>query len=273
MPTGSSDLRLSRRAFCAGLATLPSLRPAHAAAPTALTAGEATVQLAPPGYGPTPIWSYDGTLPGPVIRATQGAKLERRLVNCLPVPTSVHWHGIRIDNAMDGVAGLTQDAVPPGGQFDYAFELPDAGTYWYHAHTNSIEQVARGLAGALIVVEPSPPDVDADHVLLLDDWLLDPDTGQFAASFDHPMTLSHGGRTGNLLGVNGHFDFTLKANQNDRLRLRLINGANARIFVLALQGLSGWRVALDGMPLDAPEPVQGQFLLAPAQRVDLIVDV
>lgn len=273
MLTGSSDLHLSRRAFCAGLAMLPALRPAHAAAPTALTAGEAMVQLAPPGYGPTPVWSYDGTLPGPVIRARQGARLERRLINRLPVPTSIHWHGIRIDNAMDGVAGLTQDAVPPGGQFDCAFDLPDAGTYWYHAHTNSMEQVARGLAGALIVEEPLPPDVDADHVLLLDDWLLDPDTGQFATGFDHPMTLSHGGRTGNLLGVNGHFDFTLKANQNDRLRLRLINGANARIFVLALQGLSGWRVALDGMPLDAPEPVQGQFLLAPAQRVDLIVDV
>ncbi|MCA1337058.1 multicopper oxidase family protein [Pseudooceanicola marinus] len=274
MSTASTDLRLSRRAVCAGLAALPVLRPALAdAPPPLLTAREARVQLAPPGYDTTPVWSYDGSLPGPVIRARQGSRLERRLVNDLPVPTSVHWHGIRIDNAMDGVAGLTQDPVTPGGQFDYAFDLPDAGTYWYHAHTNSMEQVARGLAGALIVDEPTPPDVDADHVLLLDDWLLDPDSGHFVDGFDHPMMLSHAGRMGNLMGVNGRHDFSLQARQNDRLRLRLINGANARIFVLALEGLTGWRVALDGMPLERPEMVDGQLILAPAQRVDLIVDV
>ena len=168
MPTASTDLRLSRRAVCAGLATLPALRPPALATspPPLLTARKASVQLAPPGYGATPVWSYDGTLPGPVIRARQGSRLERQLVNDLPVPTSVHWHGIRIDNAMDGVAGLPQDPVAPGGQFDYAFDLPDAGTYWYHAHTNSMEQVARGLAGALIVYEPTPPEMVDGQLIL-----------------------------------------------------------------------------------------------------------
>lgn len=238
-----------------------------------LTAQKATVQLTPDGYPATEVWSYDGTIPGPLIRVPQGGRVTRRLVNELDVPTSIHWHGIRIDNAMDGVAGLTQDAVPPGGTFDYDFDVPDAGTYWYHAHTSSMEQVARGLSGVLIVDEATPPDVDRDEVLMLDDWLLDPETGLFAEPFAHPIMMSHGGRTGNLIGVNGQYAHAMQAETGERLRLRLINAANARIFGLKLEGMTGWTVALDGMPLDAPEPVNGEIVLPPAQRIDLIVDV
>ena len=266
-------MKMTRRLFCAGLASAPFARPAFAQEIPLLTAMDTTVQLAPASYPATPVWSYDGTIPGPVIRAAQGSRLERRLVNALKVPTSIHWHGIRIDNAMDGVAGLTQDAVPPDESFDYAFDLPDAGTYWYHAHTNSMEQVARGLSGALIIEEATPPDVDRDEVLMIDDWLLDPDTGLFIDDFAAPMTRSHGGQIGNLVGVNGSYDYRLSARQNERLRLRLINSANAQIFGLKLEGLTGWAVALDGMPLAAPEPVTDTLLLAPAQRMDLIVDV
>ncbi|THD75070.1 multicopper oxidase family protein [Thalassobius vesicularis] len=263
---------MTRRGFCAAMAAATVARPALAS-PETLIARKADVQLAPEGYGATQVWSYDGSVPGPVLRARQGHRITRQLVNELDVPTSVHWHGIRIDNAMDGVAGLTQDAVPPGGTFDYDFALPDAGTYWYHAHTNSMEQVARGLSGALIVEEPDALDVDRDEVLVLDDWLLDPATGGFAEPFNHPMMMSHGGRTGNLVGVNGRYDFTLTAQQNERLRLRLINAANARIFDLRLEGMTGWAIALDGMPLDAPVPVTDVITLAPAQRIDLIVDI
>lgn len=266
---------LHRRAFCAGLAGATGLalaRPALAS-PDVLTAQKATVQLAPDGYPATEVWSYGGTIPGPLIRVPQGGSVTRRLVNDLDVPTSVHWHGIRIANAMDGVAGLTQDAVPPGGTFDYDFDVPDAGTYWYHAHTSSMEQVARGLSGVLIVDEATPPDVDRDEVLMLDDWLLDPETGLFAEPFAHPMMMSHGGRTGNLIGVNGQYAYAMQAETGERLRLRLINAANARIFGLKLEGMTGWTVALDGMPLDAPEPVSGEIVLAPAQRIDLIVDI
>ncbi|MGR3802794.1 multicopper oxidase family protein [Marinibacterium profundimaris] len=266
-------MQMTRRSFCAGLAALPLSRPAIAQGFPTLTAQEATVQLAPDGYPATRVWSYEGTIPGPVLRAPQGGRLERRLVNRLPVPTSIHWHGIRIDNAMDGVPGLTQDPVPPEGTFDYAFDLPDAGTYWYHAHTNSMEQVARGLSGALVVEEKTPPAVDRDEVLMIHDWLLDPETGQFVDSFQNAMTLSHAGRIGNLQGVNGRYDVTLEARQNERLRLRLINGANARIFALRLEGLTGWTLALDGMPLEAAEPITETLVLAPAQRIDLFVDV
>ncbi|OWY07949.1 copper oxidase [Thioclava sp. F42-5] len=269
------NFQLTRRAVLAGMgaSALTARAGGAATAPTLLTAQVAKAQIAPEGYPQTEVWSYDGTLPGPELRVAQGVRLQRRFVNKLAVPSSVHWHGIRIDNAMDGVAGLTQDAVPPGQTFDYDFRVPDAGTYWYHAHTKSMEQVARGLSGALIVEEPEAPDVDRDEVLLLDDWLLDPDTAQLEPDFTHPMDLSHGGRFGNLVGTNGHYALTLTAKRHERLRLRLINAANARIFVLRLTGLSGWQVALDGMPLPAPEAIPEELVLAPAQRVDLIVDV
>ncbi|MEC7765093.1 MAG: multicopper oxidase family protein [Pseudomonadota bacterium] len=264
---------LTRRGFIAGSTAALSIRPTWAASPEVLTARKTRVQLAPVGYPQTEVWEYGGTLPGRTIRVKQGERVTRRLENELDVPTSIHWHGIRIDNAMDGVAGLTQDAVPPGQSFDYNFVAPDAGTYWYHAHTNSMEQVARGLSGPLIVEEAEAPDVDADEVLMLDDWLIDPDTGQFFDDFNQPMTLSHGGRMGNLIGTNGQYQLELPVTSGARLRLRLINAANARIFVLRLQGLTGWTVALDGMPLATPEPVMDEIVLAPAQRVDLIVDV
>ena len=253
--------------------TLPVSARAKTGSFTELTARPASTQLAPPSYPKTDIWGYDGMMPGPELRIARGARVQRSFRNALPEASSVHWHGIRIDNAMDGVAGLTQSPVAPGASFDYDFTLPDAGTYWYHAHTNSMEQVARGLSGPLIVDEADAPDVDRDEVLMLDDWLIDPETGGFMEPFAHPMMMSHGGRTGNLVGVNGRFDFALTAQKHERLRLRLINAANARIFVLRLQGMAGWTVALDGMPLPAPETVEGEIVLAPAQRVDLIVDV
>jgi FtsP/CotA-like multicopper oxidase with cupredoxin domain len=269
----------TRREFlCAGgaaslLAGLPNMAFSASEIPSVLTAKAEEVQLAPPQYPRTEIWGYDGQMPGPVIRVGQGERVTRRFVNELPQASSVHWHGIRSDNAMDGVAGLTQDAVEPGQSFDYDFIAPDAGTYWFHAHNRSVEQVARGLYGALIVDEPDAPDVDRDEVLVLDDWLLDPKTAQIDAEFEAPHDRSHAGRRGNFIATNGRSDFALSVKRNERLRLRLINAANARIFELGLAGLKGWVMAYDGMPLTHPELVETAFLLSPGQRVDLIVDV
>lgn len=149
-----TDLLMSRRHFFAGTGAL-GLMPcvSFAASPAALTAQIAHTQIAPDGYPVTEVYSYGSQFPGLMIRAKQGERIARELVNDLPVPTSVHWHGIRIDNAMDGVAGLTQEAVLPKARFTYDFAVPDAGTYWYHAHINSMEQVARGLYGPLIIDE------------------------------------------------------------------------------------------------------------------------
>ena len=238
-----------------------------------LPARVADMQLLPETYPRTTIWGYGGTMPGQEIRVRQGERVQRTLVNELPQPTSVHWHGIRIDNAMDGVSRLTQSAVEPGDTFNYDFVAPDAGTYWYHAHNRSFEQVARGLYGALIVEEPSLPDVDAEDVLILDDWLVDPSTGQIDSNFEAPHERSHAGRNGNFIATNGVSGLTKTARQNERRRLRIINAANARLFQLVLEGLDGWIVALDGMPLSKPEKFGDYLLLGPAQRADVFVDV
>ncbi len=229
------------------------------------------VQLAPPEYEPTPIWGYEGGVPGPLLRIRQGEVLARRFVNLLNEPSTVHWHGIRIDNAMDGVPGLTQEAVVPARSFDYEFAVPDAGTYWYHSHERSWEQVARGLYGALIVEEKSPPEVDRDEVLLLDDWRLNNDAS-IQESFGALHDWAHAGRIGNWVTVNGEGFYQRPVQHNERLRLRLVNAATARVFEVGLAGMSGWMVAIDGQPLDGPIPA-GQIRLAPAQRVDLIADV
>lgn len=268
-------LNLNRRHFIASGAAFAAVASgrAQAAGPNQLRARVADIQLLPEEYGQTRIWGFEGMAPGPEIRVAQGARVHTRLINELPDATSTHWHGIRIDNAMDGVAGLTQDAVAPGEGFDYDFVVPDAGTYWYHAHNRSFEQVARGLHGALVVEEPEPTDVDREEVLILDDWLIDPDTARIADTFGAMHDLSHAGRIGNYITTNGTYNLSKAVHRHERLRLRLINVANARIFQLALDGLEGWIVALDGMPLARPRPVEGTFLLAPAQRIDLIVDV
>ena len=231
-----------------------------------------TAQILPASYPQTEIWGFGGTSPGPEIRVLQGARVQRRLVNSLTQPTSVHWHGIRNDNAMDGVPDLTQAAVAPGDTFDYDFVAPDAGTYWYHSHFNTTEQMDRGLYGALIVEEADALDIDREEVLILDDWLMQ-ETGEVDPDFEAQMSRSHGGRNGNFVTTNSLYQPVLPAKKNERMRLRLINAANARIFPLALQGLSGWVVAYDGMPLAKPERIEDIFLLAPAQRIDLIVDV
>jgi len=267
---------MHRRNFMAGVgaaALAPRLGLAQETGAPELDARVNSVQLAPPSFPQTEIWGYGGQMPGPEIRLVQGQRLRRRLQNRLPQPTSVHWHGVRIENAMDGVAGLTQDPVAPGQGFDYDFTVPDAGTYWYHSHNRSAEQVARGLYGALIVEEPQGPDVDREQVLILDDWLLNPETAQIDPEFSAAHARSHAGRIGNFIATNGQFAHNVPVTRHERLRLRIINAANARLFRLALAGLEGWVVAIDGMPLPVPEPFGETILLGPAQRIDLIVDV
>jgi len=264
---------LKQGAATAAALALPRLAGASTTGFAEIKAQTATVQLTPPSYPKTEIWGFGGVMPGPEMRVPQGGRVQRAFRNELPQASSIHWHGIRIDNAMDGVAGLTQPAIEPGDGFDYDFLVPDAGTYWYHAHNRSVEQVARGLYGALIVEESQAPDVDRDEVLVLDDWLLDPETAQIDTDFSSTHDRSHAGRQGNFIATNGRYGFSLDVRQNERLRLRLINAANARIFALALSGMDGWTVALDGMPLDQPEPVTEALILGPGQRADLIVDI
>lgn len=148
----------------------------------------------------TRVWAYNGTVPGPVLRARQDTSLQATVENGLPEGTTVHWHGIRLPNAMDGVPGLTQPTIQPGARFDYAFTPPDAGTFWYHSHDDSLVQMGRGLAGALIVEEPSPPAVDRELLWAIQDWRLD-SNAQIAPGFDNRMEEAMDGRVGNTVTI------------------------------------------------------------------------
>lgn len=264
---------MDRRHFLAGLATVPLLPPVAFAGPTPqrLVAAPHRQQVLPASYPATDLWAFDGAVPGRTLRARQGERLVVDVENALPHATAVHWHGLRLDNAMDGVPGLTQAPIWPGDTFLYDFALPDAGTYWYHSHAKSMEQVERGLYGALIVDEQEPPEVDQDLTLVLDDIRLNQDGT--LADFDNFHDLSHAGRIGNLWLANGEIDPAYPVKRGERIRLRLISAANARIFTLGLRGFEGWIAALDGMPLASPQRLPDELVLAPAQRIDLILDV
>ncbi len=223
-------------------------------------------------YPETAVWSYNRAVPGPEIRLRQGERVQITVENQLAEETTVHWHGVRVPNGMDGVPRLTQRPIAPGEIFVYEFDVPDAGTYWYHPHQRSFEQVGRGLAGPLIVEEREPIQVDRDVTWVLADWRLLPDA-QISDDFGNFMDASHNGRVGNTVTVNGRILDTFAVRAGERLRLRLINAANARIFALEFQEHRPTVIALDGQPVPPHEPAGGRVILGPAMRADLIFDM
>lgn len=233
-------------------------------------AGHAHLVGAP--HPETAVWAFDGQVPGPEIRVRQGERLQVTVENRLDEETTVHWHGLRVPNAMDGVPHLTQPPIAPGASFVYEFEVPDAGTYWYHPHQRSFEQVGRGLYGPLIVEERAPIAVDRDVTWVLDDWRLSPDA-QISPDFGNFMDASHNGRIGNTVTVNGYILEAFEVRAGERLRLRLINAANARIFGLELEGHRPVVIALDGQPVAPHAPADGRIVLGPAMRADLVIDL
>jgi FtsP/CotA-like multicopper oxidase with cupredoxin domain len=270
-------MRQTRREFMrrtAGAVALGALKPSSVRA----MPREYTLRAAPsraPIVGgeipDTPVWSYDGRVPGPELRVRAGESLRVHFENGLEQPTTVHWHGIRLPNAMDGVPGLTQPAVAPGESFVYEFTPPDAGTFWYHPHVRGFEQVARGLSGVLIVEEPEPLPVDREVTWVLDDWRLTPEAAieeDFGAGHD----VSHAGRIGNTVTVNGRIMDRFEVHAGERVRLRLVNVANARTFGLDFEGLTPVVIAIDGQPVTPHEPADGMVVLGAAMRVDLLLD-
>lgn len=259
---------LSRRTLLATAGASVLAPKAAWPAPFRLRAAPVTTQILPEGEGATDMLGFNGATPGPILRVAQGDVLDLIFENQIGAPSSVHWHGIRIDNAMDGASGLTQEPAPHGGTFAYRFQCPDAGTYWYHAHNRSWEQVAKGLYGPLIIEETAPPDVDHDIPVMVDDFRLEA-SGALAGGFGAMHDFAHAGRLGNFARI---FADGADIRRGDRVRLRLINVATARSFFLYVSGVEGKIVALDGMPLPAPRPIE-DMLLAPAQRLDIIADV
>ncbi len=114
-------------------------------------------------------WGYNGRTPGPTIEAVEGDRVRIYVTNHLPEPTSVHWHGLRVPNGMDGVSGLTQPAIPSGKTFKYEFTLRDHGTYMYHPHYDEMTQMGMGMMGMFIIHPRNPvgPKVDRDFAIML----------------------------------------------------------------------------------------------------------
>jgi FtsP/CotA-like multicopper oxidase with cupredoxin domain len=230
----------------------------------ALTAEAATIELKP-GLR-VPAWTYNGTVPGPELRVQVGDLVVVTLHNRLPEGTTIHWHGLALPNGQDGVAGITQDPVPPGASATYSFIAPEAGTYWYHSHDDSARQVDRGLYGAL-VIEPRQETLAAadDVTLVYDDWPLalevspTPPPNDFAwVSF---VTYTVNGKTGAAIQP-------LRLTPGRPARLRLVNAGSMRHF-LHFEGTSVRIVALDGHEVSGGPPTDLALPLGPGERVDV----
>lgn len=272
-------MTISRRSLlksasaAAGLASLPA-GVAWAATPPPrfdLSAGFVEQELKA-GAPKVRCWGFNGSVPGPVLRYRKGEQVRILVSNGLSVDTAVHWHGLRVPNAMDGVPMVTQDPIKPGGTMLYEYPLRDSGTFWYHPHQSSFEQVPRGLYGAYIVEESKPIEVDRDLAWVLSDLKLGAD-GQQVEDYGRILDLANEGRIGNQVLLNGTAagaTQTFNVRRGERIRLRLINAASARIFRLTLAGHAMSVIAFDGQAVQ-PHAVE-QVNLGPGMRIDLVID-
>ncbi|MBU8905937.1 multicopper oxidase domain-containing protein [Desertibacillus haloalkaliphilus] len=189
-----------------------------------------------------PVWGYDGVVPGTELRVPAGEEMTVHFENQLPEQTTIHWHGIALENEMDGVPGVTQDAIEPGESFTYQFTPEDPGTYFYHSHVNSNEQVGKGLYGALIV-EEEQPSYERDFALFIDPFGIN---GSMGANIDH-----------------------LEVEDGERVRVRFIN-VNTTTHEIYVNGTDVEVTHTDGMPIHNPEPIRDQFIpIAPGERYDV----
>ena len=256
--------------------------------------------------GPTvATWAYGDTAPGPLIRATAGDLVRVTLDNRLPADTTIHWHGVALRNAADGVPGMTQDPIHPGERYTYEFVVPDPGTYFYHPHVGL--QLDRGLYAALVVDDPGESgDYDVEHVIVLDDWLDGTGTTPEAAlaalvarggSGDaNGQGMGMGGSGMGGMGANGmggmgangmggdvsypHFlvngrvpaaPTVLRAKPRQRVRLRIINAGSDTIFTVAVGGHSMTVTHADGFPV---VPTDTSALhVGMGERFDVLVTV
>jgi FtsP/CotA-like multicopper oxidase with cupredoxin domain len=211
-------------------------------------------------------FGFNGEIPGPLIEAEVGDTVDVRLTNKLPQATTIHWHGVRVPAEMDGTEAV-QPPVEPGGTFEYRFVVPDAGTFWYHSHTNETEQLERGLYGALIVRGRDEPTFDGERVLLLDDLKLSPDgeVAPFGDEHEH-----HAGREGDVRLVNGRQEPEIEIPGGTLERWRIVNAANTRFARLSIGDRPFSIIGTDGGLVTAPRQA-AEVLITPGERVDLAV--
>ncbi len=275
----------SRRAFLAGVSAFVVPLPALGeTAPRILEARAGKTRLLPEPAAATDILGFDDansppgavqTPYGPLLRYKQGDTLAVRLVNKTDLPMSLHWQGMRGDNAMDGVVPLTQTPVAPGASCDYRRALNDPGLFCYRPSVfpRTGELMGRGLKGLVVVDEPTPLISDADLAVILDDWRLDA-KGAADGDFANSAEARGAGRIGTLLTVNGaSAPKTHEFAPGARVRLRLANLANARIMVLSFEGVTPYVIAIDSQSCDAFVPVRQSIPVAPGARFELMFDM
>ena len=211
-------------------------------------------------------YGFNGMVPGPLIRVARGATIVVRFHNKIDLPSTVHWHGLRLDNRFDGVPGLTQAPVNTGESFLYQIQFPDAGIYWYHPHLREDIQQAMGLFGNLLVDAPEPDyysPVNREQSLMLSDLLINADTlvhfGKEAVDF------ALMGRVGNVPLVNGEPNWSFTAKRGEVVRFYLTNAANSRTWNLSLSGVPMKVVAGDVSRFEREERITS-VVLAPAER-------
>ena len=235
------------------------------AAPVAKQLGDNTVKML----------AYNGSIPGPTLRVSQGAEAVVHFTNLTEVETTVHWHGLRLDHRFDGVPqgqhGGMQPPIPTGGSFTYRLRFPDPGLFWYHPHIREDYTQEHGLYGNIVVVPAHPQywtPVNREITLVLDDILVEKDK---VAPFSRSgPTHTEMGRFGNLMLVNGETEFNLYARQGEVVRFYLSNTANVRNFNLRIPGAKMKLVGGDNGRVEREEFVE-IVPIAPSERV--VVDV
>ncbi len=220
---------------------------------------------------PVRMFGYNGQIPGPVLHVKQNSTITVNFKNSLDMPTTVHWHGLRLENQYDGVPNVTQAPVLPGETFVYELKFPDEGVYWYHPHVREDAQQELGLYGG-IIVEPTRKDyynsVDREEVIFLDDLrLMD---GQPEPFFLDKTYYALMGRFGNQMLVNGKTDYSFNVNAGEVVRLYFIDTANTRMFNVSIPNAS-LKVVGGDSGLYEREFWADSVVLAPAERA--IVEV
>ena len=212
------------------------------------------------------MYGFNGQYPGPLIVVKQSATVVVNFTNRIDLPTTIHWHGVRLDNRFDGVPGVTQDPVLPGGSFVYQIHFPDPGIYWYHPHVREDIQQELGLYGNMLVESPDPDyynPVNREEVLILDDLFMDREEivpfGQEAGNF------SLMGRFGNLFLLNGEPDYHLSVKRGEVVRFLLTNVSNTRSYNVVFGDARMKVVGADISKFQREEWVESVFI-APAQR-------
>jgi FtsP/CotA-like multicopper oxidase with cupredoxin domain len=220
--------------------------------------------------GPPPstaMWTYNGTVPGPIIRTKKGDRLIVHFTNSLPETTTIHWHGMRVPNAMDG-SQMVQKGIAPGQTFDYDFIVPDAGTYWYHPHLDTSPQVGFGLYGVLVVEDATEPPLGDELFIVLSDVGLNADgslqPGDIGGWFG-----SYFGREGAIELVNGKQHPTLRMRTGAPQRWRILDASRARFQRFVVPGVSLTRIG-GGDGLSAAPYAVTRADLTPGEREEIV---